>query len=91
MRSMQAGVVTTCADIAEAGYADSLTTAQALQAAVDAPPTRVRAAWIAARAPYKQTEAFRFGNPSVDAWESRVTADPRQGVLIALTGLGTLA
>lgn len=83
-------VVKTYADIAAAGYKDSLSTAQALQQAVDAliakpsPATlaAARQAWIAARVPYQQTEAFRFGNPIVDDWEGRVNAWPLDEGLI---------
>ena len=72
----QAEVVKTYADLAAAGYGDSLTTAQALQGAVDAliatpseaTLTAAREAWKAARVPYRQTEVFRFGNPIVDDW-----------------------
>ena len=72
------------ADIALAGYQDSLTTAQALQQAVatliatpsDETLQAARTAWLAARVPYQQTEAFRFGNPIVDDWEGRVNAWP---------------
>lgn len=85
-----AEVLTTYADIAEATYGDALTTAQTLQAAVEAfvaAPSEAglqaaRAAWIAARAPYQQTEAFRFGNAIVDAWEGRVNAWPLDEGLI---------
>jgi putative iron-regulated protein len=67
----EAEVLETYADIALAGYEDSLTTAQALDEAVDAliaEPSEntleaARDAWLAARLPYQQTEAFRFGNP----------------------------
>jgi putative iron-regulated protein len=41
-----------------------------------------RAAWIAARPAYLQTEAFRFGNPTVDDWEGRVNAWPLDEGLI---------
>lgn len=83
-------VLETYADIAEAGYADSLATAQALQAAVAAlvaaPSVEALAAaktaWLAARVPYQQTEAFRFGNPIVDEWEGRVNAWPLDEGLI---------
>ena len=86
----QGEVLATYADIALAGYEDSLTTARTLQAAVDgfvAAPSEAtlalaRAAWIAARVPYQQTEAFRFGNPIVDAWEGRVNAWPLDEGLI---------
>jgi Uncharacterized iron-regulated protein len=85
-----AEVLTTYADIAEAGYADSLSTAQALQAAIEdflaAPSAEgleaARAAWRAARVPYQQTEAYRFGNAIVDDWEGRVNAWPLDEGLI---------
>ncbi len=78
------------ADIAEAAYADSLAEAQKLKAAVDTlvkSPTEenliaARKAWIAARVPYMQTEAFRFGNKIVDDWEGRVNAWPLDEGLI---------
>jgi len=41
-----------------------------------------RAAWIAARIPYMQTEAFRFGNSIVDDWEGRVNSWPLDEGLI---------
>jgi len=41
-----------------------------------------RAAWIAARPAYLQTEPFRFGNPTVDDWEGRVNAWPLDEGLI---------
>ncbi|MEI4472507.1 imelysin family protein [Frigidibacter sp. MR17.24] len=85
-----AAVMTTYADIAEAGFADALSTAQALQAAVAAlvatpseeTLTAARAAWKAARVPYLQTETFRFANPIVDDWEGRVNAWPLDEGLI---------
>jgi putative iron-regulated protein len=81
------------ADIALAGYQDSLTTAEALREAVaalvatpsDASLLAARNAWIAARIPYQQTEAFRFGNPIVDDWEGRVNAWPLDEGLIDYT------
>jgi len=83
-------VVATYADIAEAMYADALTSAEELQAAVDAflakPSAETQAAakeaWKAARAPYQQTEALRFGNPLVDEWEGKVNAWPLDEGLI---------
>ncbi|GAB5375657.1 MAG: imelysin family protein [Acuticoccus sp.] len=83
-------VLNTYADIAEAGYADSLTTAEALDAAIGALVTApsaatlnaARAAWVAARAPYQQTEAYRFGNAIVDDWEGKVNAWPLDEGLI---------
>lgn len=78
------------ADIAQATYQDSLTAAKALDAAVGAlvaKPSQetleaARAAWKAARSPYQQSEAFRFGNPIVDDWEGKVNAWPLDEGLI---------
>ena len=83
-------VVTTYSDIALAGYEDSLVSAKALRTAIDAliakPGTETlqaaRTAWLAARVPYQQTEAFRFGNPIVDDWEGSVNAWPLDEGLI---------
>jgi putative iron-regulated protein len=83
-------VTKTYADIALATYEDSLTTAMTLQAAVaaliaapsDETLQTARQAWIAARVPYQQSEAFRFGNPVVDDWEGRVNAWPLDEGLI---------
>ncbi|MGB1110272.1 MAG: imelysin family protein [Gammaproteobacteria bacterium] len=83
-------VISNYADIAEAGYQDSLNTALNLQSAVErliAAPTEgnlsaARAAWRASRAPYQQTEVFRFGNPEVDDWEGKVNAWPLDEGLI---------
>ncbi|EBA09425.1 imelysin family protein [Sagittula stellata] len=85
-----AEVLDTYADIAQAGYEDSLTTAKALQKAVDAliaNPSEdtlaaARDAWLAARVPYQQTEVFRFGNAIVDDWEGKVNAWPLDEGLI---------
>src|SRR5690606_8843414 len=79
-----AAVVRTYADVALANYEDALTSAKRLQQAVDALAAKpsadtlraARQAWLDARVPYQQTEAFRFGNPIVDAWEGRVNAWP---------------
>lgn len=83
-------VVKNYADIAEAVYGDSLITAQALQKAVDAliaKPSEAtlkaaREAWLAARVPYSQSEAFRFGNKVVDDWEGAINAWPLDEGLI---------
>jgi putative iron-regulated protein len=82
------------ADLGLATYQDSLTTAQALQQAVaaliaapsDATLSAARDAWKAARIPYQQTEAFRFGNAIVDDWEGRVNAWPLDEGLIDYVG-----
>ncbi|KZD12223.1 imelysin family protein [Oceanibaculum pacificum] len=84
------GVVKTYADIAHAMYEDSLIRAKALQKAVNAlvetpsaaALTTARRAWLAARVPYQQTEAFRFGNAIVDDWEGKVNAWPLDEGLI---------
>ncbi|QOG08474.1 peptidase [Aureimonas sp. OT7] len=76
--------------MALAKYEDSLTTAKALDAAVDvliARPSQetldaARSAWKASRIPYQQSEVYRFGNPVVDAWEGRVNAWPLDEGLI---------
>ena len=86
----KAAVIETYANIAQAGYEDSLSTAKALQDAVSAliaAPSEdtlagAREAWLAARNPYQQTEVFRFGNPIVDAWEGKVNAWPLDEGLI---------
>ena len=83
-------VLTTYADIAQAGYEDSLETAKTMQLAINeflSEPTEAnlraaRAAWIAARIPYMQTEAYRFGNAIVDDWEGKVNAWPLDEGLI---------
>ena len=77
-------------DIAEAKYSDALQTAKALDQAIEnllANPTdetlqAAKAAWLAARVPYQQTEVYRFGNAIVDDWEGRVNAWPLDEGLI---------
>ncbi len=74
-----AAVVKTYADLAEAVYSDSLSTARSLREAVGAltasPSAETlaaaRAAWLAARVPYQQSEAWRFGNPSSTTGRAR--------------------
>lgn len=88
--SDRAAVLDTYADIASATYSDSLTTAKSLRAAVaklvEAPTVKTlqaaKDAWIAARAPYQQSEVFRFGNAIVDDWEGKVNAWPLDEGLI---------
>ena len=41
-----------------------------------------RNSWVAARAPYQQTEVYRFGNAIVDDWEGKVNAWPLDEGLI---------
>ena len=86
----EAEVLANYADLALAGYEDALSTAKALDSAIDAliaGPSNAtlnaaKDAWKAARVPYQQTEAFRFGNPIVDEWEGRVNAWPLDEGLI---------
>ena len=87
---LEEDVLKTYADIAHATYEDSLTTAQEMQGAIDAfladPSDKTlqtaREAWIAARVPYQQSEAYRFGNAVVDDWEGKVNAWPLDEGLI---------
>jgi len=71
-------------------YSDSLSTAKTLQSAIDAFLAKpgddtlkaAKAAWAAARVPYLQSEAFRFGNTIIDDWEGQVNAWPLDEGLI---------
>jgi putative iron-regulated protein len=89
-------VLKTYADIAQAGYEDSLATAKQLAGAIDAflaGPSEdslaaAKDAWFAARVPYQQTEAYRFGNALVDDWEGRVNAWPLDEGLIDYVDAG---
>ena len=89
-----AEIAKTYADIAQARYEDSLTTAKTLQTAIDdllKTPTAdsmkaAREAWLAARVPYMQTEVYRFGNKIVDDWEGKVNAWPLDEGLIDYVG-----
>lgn len=86
----EAAVLSNYADIALAGYEDSLSTAQALDAAIaaliadpsDETLGAAKTAWLDSRVPYQQTEAFRFGNAIVDDWEGKVNAWPLDEGLI---------
>ena len=83
-------VIKNYADIALAGYEDSLTTAKALSSTIDALIAKpgadtlaaAKTAWIEARRPYQQTEVYRFGNAIVDEWEGKVNAWPLDEGLI---------
>ena len=76
--------------LAHAVYEDSLIAAKDLQKAVHrltAKPTEknliaAREAWTASRAPYQQSEVYRFGNAIVDDWEGKVNAWPLDEGLI---------
>lgn len=83
-------VVQTYTDIAYATFDDAYLTAVELQKSVDlflANPTaqgleQLKAKWIVARAPYQQSEVFRFGNAIVDDWEGQLNAWPLDEGLI---------
>ncbi|MCK5897200.1 MAG: peptidase [Cocleimonas sp.] len=78
------------ANIAYAIFDDSLITANKLNKTVDAliaNPSEAsldaaKLAWKAARVPYQQSEAYRFGNAIVDEWEGKVNAWPLDEGLI---------
>ena len=84
------------ADLAHIVYSDSLTTAKELQKTVNQfiqHPTEsnmktAKDAWVAARHPYQQTEAYRFGNAIVDDWEGKVNAWPLDEGLIDYVSTG---
>lgn len=88
--SAKKAVIETYANIAAAAYEDSLIGAKKLRSAIAAlvaTPTNAtlsaaRSAWIEAREPYQQTEAYRFGNAIVDDWEGKVNAWPLDEGLI---------
>ncbi|MFJ2363055.1 imelysin family protein [Pseudomonas sp. NPDC087697] len=83
-------VVAHYADMAFAVFSDAESTAKTLQTAIDAFLAKpnaetlkaARAAWVAARVPYLQSEAFRFGNTIIDDWEGQVNAWPLDEGLI---------
>jgi len=92
-----ADVLNTYSNIALATYEDSLITAKDLQGSINDllnNPTQktlqqARSAWTAARAPYQQSEAYRFGNAIVDDWEGRVNAWPLDEGLIDYVDAGS--
>lgn len=83
-------VVVHYADLAEVMYQSSAAAAKDMQATIlaflEAPSpetlAKAREAWKAARVPYMQTEAFRFGNKAVDKLEGDVNAWPLDEGLI---------
>ena len=72
------------AELAHHRYRDALGEAErfvkVINAFLDAPGPDTHAAakqaWIAAHTRYSHSEAYRFGNPNVDAWEDGVNAWP---------------
>ncbi|MEM7193687.1 MAG: imelysin family protein [Pseudomonadota bacterium] len=85
------------ANIAQAGYEDSLALANSLNGAIDAllaTPNdanmeAARQAWRDARVPYMQTEVYRFGNVIVDDWEGKVNAWPLDEGLLDYVDTGS--
>lgn len=83
-------VVVHYANLAEVMYQSSAAAAKDMQktilAFLDAPSAetlaKARDAWKAARVPYIQTEAFRFGNKAVDKLEGNVNSWPLDEGLI---------
>ncbi len=81
------------ADLAHMMYSDSLLAAKDLENKIDAllansteeNLTASKNAWVAARVPYMQSEAYRFGNSIVDDWEGKVNAWPLDEGLIDYT------
>jgi putative iron-regulated protein len=86
-------IIDTYIAIAQASYEDSLISARVMEDAINAflnepnqtTLTYAKNAWLAARVPYQQTEAFRFGNAIVDEWEGRVNSWPLDEGLIDYT------
>ena len=77
-------------DMALAMYGEALAKAEALDKSIDALLAKpsaetlnaARESWKTARAPYLQTEGFRFGNKIVDDWEGEVNSWPLDEGLI---------
>lgn len=71
-------------EIASARYQDSYDTARLLMDAIrefvtnpsEETHKQAKEAWVVAHKVYSLTEVFRFGNPNVDAWETKVNAWP---------------
>ena len=83
-------VVANYTNMVFAVFSDAESTAKTLRTAVndflanpnDASLKKARAAWVAARVPYMQSEVFRFGNTLIDDWEGQVNAWPLDEGLI---------
>ena len=86
----ESSVLSVYANIALSNFTDSKKSAVALRDAIEAliaNPTdetlkSAKTAYVKAREFYQQTEAFRFGNPKVDAFEGKVNAWPLDEGLI---------
>jgi putative iron-regulated protein len=84
LAKLKHSVINNYADIVFLTYRDSVSTARHLKSVISeflAEPSaeslfKARQAWIAARVPYSQTEAFRFYDGSIDALEGLINAWP---------------
>jgi putative iron-regulated protein len=84
LRALKQAVIANYAAIVYASYDDALAGARALEQSIDAflaNPSdarleRTRQAWIDARVPYAQTEAYRFYDGPIDAVEGFINAWP---------------
>jgi putative iron-regulated protein len=84
LTSIKHSVIASYAALVHASYADALagarSLAEAADAFVDAPDAdslnRARQAWIDARVPYAQTEAYRFYDGPIDAVEGLINSWP---------------
>ena len=92
---LKAAVLENYADIAHALFEDSLQSGRELLVAVEVfvkdpseeNHSRAKHAWLLARIPYGQTEAYRFANSNVDGWEGKVNAWPLdEGLIDYVTG-----
>jgi putative iron-regulated protein len=109
---LKRAVVTNHADLVSATYQDSLAAVRKLQHAIDALLAKpsgpsldaARAAWLAARVPYCQTEVCRFYDGPIDQVEGMVNAwpidenyidyvadDPNAGVINAVSNFPALS
>lgn len=88
--TLKSAVIRHYAQIVSATYGDSLKSAEGLRASVDqflaAPSkeslTAARAAWIAARIPYLESETFRFYEGPVDQIDRRLNSWPVDEIYI---------
>ena len=82
--SLTRSVIATYATIVDANYQDTIATATALADSIEAfvaDPSaaalnRARRAWVEARVPYTQTEAFRFYDGPIEAVEGLINSWP---------------
>jgi putative iron-regulated protein len=90
LRIAKQAVIANYAAIVHASYQDALSSTRILSSAIDdflQSPTdasleKARRAWIDARVPYTQTEAYRFYDGPIDAVDGRINAWPIDESLI---------